>query len=62
MPETQHEKEQQVYIQVTDLLEMLKNNSKNCKKTIVSVFNIEVDTVMFITRLLIDKLEKVIGT
>ena len=52
--------EANAYIWLTDLLGLLRNNSKDCQGTVVTVFGIEVDTPSFTARLPRDKLEKAI--
>ncbi len=52
--------EANAYIWLTDLLGHLRNDSKDCQGTVVTVFGIEVDTPSFTIRLPRDKLEKAI--
>ncbi len=58
--EVQLQRKERAYIQVTDLLGMPRNDSKNCRGTEVSIFGIKVDTTTFTARLPQDKLERVI--
>lgn len=48
------------YIQLTDLLCIPWNNSKDIQRIAVIVFDIEIDTSCFTPRLFKDKLEKAI--
>ena len=50
--------ENKAYIQLTNLLGVLQNNSKDAQGTAVIVFGIEIDTSCFTARLPKDKLEK----
>ncbi len=50
--------EKKAYIQLTDLLGISQNNSKDAQGTVVVVFGIEVDTSYFIVRLPKKKLDK----
>lgn len=48
------------YIWLINLIGIPKNNSKDCKKTIIVVFRIEVNTSNFSARFLKEKLNKAI--
>ncbi len=52
--------EANTYIWLTDLLGLLRNDSKDCQGTVVTIFGIKVDRSPFTARLPRDKLEKVI--
>lgn len=52
--------EKKAYVLMTNILGISRNKSKDCYRTIVSVFGIKVDTSTFTARLLQDKLEKAI--
>ncbi len=52
--------EERAYIQATNLLDIPRNEKKDCCGTEVSVFGIEVDTSTFTARLPQDKLERAI--
>ncbi len=52
--------EAEAYIWLTDLLGLLRNDTKDTQGTAVIVFGIEIDTSSVTARLLIDKLEKAI--
>ena len=54
------EREANAYICLTDLLDLSRNDSKDCQGTEVIVFGIEIDTSSFTARLPADKLEKTI--
>lgn len=47
---------------MTNLLEIIKNNSKNWKKMQIIIFEIEIDTKNFIAKLSNKKLEKTVKT
>lgn len=48
-------------IGLIDILGFSQKNFKNCQKTVVIIFEIEIDSSLFIARLPIDKLKKAIG-
>ncbi len=52
--------EANAYIWLTDLLGLLRNNSKDCQGTMITIFGIEVDFPSFTARFPWDKLEKAI--
>lgn len=52
--------ETEAYIQLTDLLDIPRNDSKDSQGTIVIVFGIEIDTSCFTARLPKEKLENAI--
>lgn len=52
--------EKNVYIQLTDLLDVLRNDSKDAQRIAVIVFGIEINISYFTTRLLKEKLDKTI--
>lgn len=49
------------YIWLIDILDLLQNNSKDCKRIVIIVFGIEIDISLSIARLLQNKLKKAIG-
>lgn len=54
-------KEARAYIWLTDILGIPRNDSKDCKGTLVVVFGIEIDTFTFTAWLPKEKLDKVIS-
>lgn len=50
--------EKKAYVQLTNVLGILQNNSKNTQRIVVIVFGIEIDISCFIARLSKEKLEK----
>ena len=50
------------YNWVTNLLEILRNNSKNVKRIQVIVFRMEIDTKSFTAKLLDEKCKKAVKT
>ena len=53
--------EAKAYIWLTNLLGILRNDSKDCEETLIIVFGIEIDISNFTVRLLRKKLEKAIN-
>lgn len=54
------EQESKVYIWLTNLLNLLQNNLKNCQETVVIVFGIKIGTARSTARLSADKLGKAV--
>lgn len=52
--------EVRAYIWLIDLIIILRNDPKDCKKTIIKVFGIKVDISNFLARLLKEKIDKAV--